>query len=276
MADGAADAQEVQDQRRRDFVLLHQRLRDYVRDGIMDHKVYLIYAAYLHYADFGTGSGVFVSLDRIAKDMKLHRDWVRWGLQCMEALGLVCITRRPGRTTLIAFRNPPDWSRQRPLLPPSPSAWHRHSSAGGHPTPRRGRHPTPQAGATPNPAGGGDTQPRGGGDTQPRGGGDTQPRGGGTTKTQVPRPKYQDPSTSGSGPSEATLPASNGAGETAGAPASVAAIREQIWPQFGDRAPVKGAASPGLRMSWGLRPVGAVLAQSIGQGEGPDKSQSDS
>ncbi len=263
MADGAADAQEVQDQRRRDFVLLHQRLRDYVRDGIMDHKVYLIYAAYLHYADFGTGSGVFVSLDRIAKDMKLHRDWVRWGLQCMEALGLVCITRRPGRTTLIAFRNPPDWSRQRPLLPPSPSAWHRHSSAGGHPTPRRGRHPTPQAGATPNPAAGATPNPAAGATPNPAAG-------------AQPRPKYQDPSTSGSGPSEATLPASNGAGETAGAPASVAAIREQIWPQFGDRAPVKGAASPGLRMSWGLRPVGAVLAQSIGQCEEPDKSQSDS
>ena len=59
-------------------------------------------------------------------------------------------------------------------------------------------------------------------------------------------------------------------------PSQVAAIREQIWRQFGDRAPVKGAASPGLRMSWGLRPVGAVLAQNIGQGEGPDKSQSDS
>ena len=59
-------------------------------------------------------------------------------------------------------------------------------------------------------------------------------------------------------------------------PSQVAALREQIWRQFGDRAPVKGAASPGLRMSWGLRPVGAVLAQSIGQCEEPDKSQSDS
>lgn len=59
-------------------------------------------------------------------------------------------------------------------------------------------------------------------------------------------------------------------------PSQVAAIREQIWRQFGNRAPVKGAASPGLRMSWGLRPVGAVLAQSIGQCEEPDKSQSDS
>ncbi len=49
-----AEQQMVQDRRRRDFIMIHERVRDYVRDGVMDHKVYLVHAAYLHYADYNT------------------------------------------------------------------------------------------------------------------------------------------------------------------------------------------------------------------------------
>ena len=245
----AQDAQEVKDQRKRDFVLIHQRIRDYVRDGVMDHKVYLVYAAYLHYAEFATGDGVWVSLDRIARDMRLHRDWVRWGLQCMEALGLVRVTRRPGRTTLLAFLDPPAWTDRRPQMPPSPAAWHARPAAGAT--------PNPAAGATPNPAAG-----------------------------SLPRPKYQDPSTSGSGSrSEAKLPdPTSTRARPAGPPrVDVPAIRAEIRSRLGmevggdvGAGRIPAAAATRLRAGQGPVHVAAVLAQRVRPGPSQSQEQSGS
>ena len=79
-------------------------------------------------------ASMYVSVGRIASDMRFNADWVKRTLQCMATLGLVRDKRRPGRTTLVAFRDPPDWTgRPRPALPQSPGRWHDKSTP--HPAP---------------------------------------------------------------------------------------------------------------------------------------------